>query len=127
VTEATFEAEWARCSPWLDAALASLPARTHELSHVRQAVETGEATFWPGASSAAVVQIETYPLLKAANIWLAGGDLTELRDVMRPRFEAWAVQMGCRWASATGRQGFGRAIGYRPIHWTCAKELTPCP
>lgn len=120
-----FEAEWARCSPWLEAALASMPARTHDLIHILAEVEAGNATFWPGTNAAAVVQIEVYPLLQAANVWLAGGDLQELRDVMRPRFEAWAIEHGCDYVSVTGRHGFGRALGYEPIHWTCAKELTP--
>lgn len=118
------EADWSRCAAWLEAALDAMPARTHDLTHVWAEIDAGNAQFWPGERSAAVTQIEVYPLLSAASVWLAGGDLSELRDVMRPKFEAWAKANGCRFVSATGRQGFGRAIGYHPIHWTCAKELT---
>lgn len=83
----------------------------------------GNARLWLGERSAAVTQIEEHPRLKALTVWLAGGDLGELKDVLLPQAEAFARAQGCRFLAVTGRQGWARTLGYRPIHWTCAKEL----
>ena len=115
--------EWARVAPWLDAALDFMPVRTHGLSDVRAAIECGDAQLWAGRKCAVVTQLEIHPLVTALSVWLAGGDLIEIRDEIQPVAEAWARARGCRFIVATGRQGWGRALGYKPIHWTCAKEL----
>lgn len=114
--------EWDRCEPWLIDALDRSPP-THTIDDVRTAVMRGEAKLWAGRNAAAVTQIEVHPQLKALSVWLAGGDLEELRDEMLPQAEVFAREQGCRYVAVTGRQGWARALGYRPLHWTCAKEL----
>ena len=123
MTDQLFEAEWARCAGWLQAALERAPP-THTLDDVKVEVRCGNAKFWHGRASAAITQIEVSPRTKALTVWLAGGDLAELRDEMLPRAEAFAREQGCRFVAVTGRPGWARALGYRPLHWTCAKELT---
>lgn len=117
-----FDAEWERCAPWIESALAHA-GRTHTIDDVKAVVERREARFWAGTNAAMVTEINTYPQFAALNFWLAGGDLAELRDELRPAAEAWARSLGCRYAAVVGRLGWARALGYRPIHFTCAKEL----
>ena len=117
-----FDVQWAFCAPLLQAALDAGPP-THTLDDVCVAVFAGEARLWVGRRSAAVTQIETFPRCWALTVWLAGGDLGELRDEMLPQAEVAARAQGCRFVAVTGRAGWARALGYRPVHWTCAKEM----
>lgn len=118
----TFDEEWDRCAPWIEAALVHANG-THTLGDVKASVIRRDARFWAGRNAAMVTEVNDYPQFKALNFWLAGGDLAELRDEMRPAAEAWAKTLGCRYAAVIGRLGWARALGYRPIHHTCAKEL----
>lgn len=119
----SFAAEWARCAPWLEAALAHAHG-THALSDVREMVERREARFWAGRRAAMVTEVHEFPRMRVLHFWLAGGDLAELRDEMRPLAEAWGREQGCTRATISGRRGWARALGYAPLAWTCAKELT---
>lgn len=119
-----FDSEWARCAPWLQAALDEGPP-THTLEDVKACIERREAMFWAGRKAAMVTEINIYPRCKALHFWLAGGDLAELRDELRPMAEAHAVRNGCQFVSIAGRRGWSRALGYRPVHYTCVKELLP--
>jgi hypothetical protein len=121
----SFEAEWARCAPWLEAALAHA-GRTHSLRDVRAAVERGEARFWPGAASALVAAIETDPGDRRLLIWLAGGAREELEADVLPLAETWGRENGCRRALIIGRAGWERTLkskGYAPLARIVAKDL----
>ena len=120
-----FEHEWARCAPWLQAAL-DHAGRTHSLADVRQAIARGEAGFWPGAASALVAVVETDPGERRLLIWLAGGDRSELEETLLPRVEAWGRAGGCRRALVIGRDGWARTLrpkGYVPLARIIAKDL----
>ena len=117
--------DWARCGPWLDAALAHA-GRTHALADVRAMVDAGAAQAWAGARSAMVTVVEDDPRERRLLIWLAGGDLGELVERLRPAAEAWARSQGCRRALVIGRAGWERALapkGYAPLARIIAKEL----
>jgi hypothetical protein len=121
----TFAVEWARCAPWLQAAL-DHAGRTHRLDDVRAAIESGEARFWPGAASALVAVVETDPGERRLLIWLAGGDRPELEAVLLPKAEAWARERCCRRVLVIGREGWARTLkpkGYAPLARIIAKEL----
>jgi hypothetical protein len=121
----SFEADWARCAPWLDAALAHA-GRTHCLADVKAAVESGQARLWAGAHSALVAVIETDPGDRRLLIWLAGGDREELETETLPLAEAWGREGGCRRALVIGRAGWERTLktkGYAPLARIVAKEL----
>lgn len=120
-----FEDEWARCSPWIEAAL-EYGLGTHTLDDVRRIVGEGHAQFWPGRSGAIVTEIQVYPQGKVLHFWLAGGDFDELVQRLRPAIEAWGRAMGCTRSTITGRPGWLRAMkphGYAPQWATCMKEL----
>ena len=121
----SLEADWARCAPWLDAALAHA-GHTHGLDDVKAAVERGEARFWAGARSALVAVIETDPGERRLLIWLAGGDREELETETLPLVEAWGREVGCRRALVIGRAGWERTLkskGYAPLARIVAKDL----
>ena len=121
----TFDDDWARCAPWLDAALAHA-GRTHSLADVRALVTAGDARFWPGRACALVAVVEHDPGELRLLIWLAGGDRDELEAEILPRAEAWGRDMGCRRAVVIGRIGWERALktkGYAPLARLIAKEL----
>jgi hypothetical protein len=120
-----FDLEWARCAPWLDAALAHA-GRTHGLADVRALVEAGEARLWAGRESAAVAALERDPCERRLLIWLAGGALSELRDELLPSVEAWGRERGCRRVVVIGRAGWERTLkskGYAPLARLIAKDL----
>jgi hypothetical protein len=122
----SFEAEWARCAPWLEAAL-DHAGRTHSLADVRAAVERDEARFWPGPRSALVAVIETDPEDRRLLIWLAGGERQELETAILPMAEAWGRESGCRRALVIGRDGWARTLkskGYAPLARIVGKDLT---
>jgi hypothetical protein len=102
---------WARCSPYLERAL----ARTGDgetLPMVEQAITEERAWFWPTAKSAAVMQIT-----KDCHFWLAGGDLGDLLSHYAEA-ERWAAQHGCDRMTLRGRPGWQRTLaplGFRPL------------
>lgn len=121
----TFEAEWTRCAPWIQAAL-DASGRTHDLTDVETMVRNREARFWAGANAALVTTIEEFPRRKVLQLWLAGGDLEELVSDMRPRVEDWAREQGCESVWIVGRAGWARQLsaeGYAPAACIVAKDL----
>src|SRR3954470_6587026 len=104
-----FEAEWRRCRPWLEAAL-EYDGGFYGIEDIRAEVEAGEAQFWPGERSAVVTQVWPFPKVRALHYWLAGGELSELRDTLQPTIEAWAAGQGCTRAIIAGRRGWLRTL-----------------
>jgi len=120
---AAFEAEWARCEAWISSAL-DLSGGTHSIEDVKAAVESGEARLWGWDRSAVVTEVQTWPRAKFLLIWLAGGDLKELRDVMLPLMEEYGREQGCSRSYVVGRPGWAKALpGYRTVAVSIAKEL----
>ena len=117
-----FEADWARVSPWIKAALKYDP--THNIDDVKARIVARQARLWAGTACAVVTEIFTWPRMKTLQVWLAGGDLTELREVWKPVIEDFARAEGCSLVVITGRQGWGRALGYEPATYSCVKDLT---
>jgi hypothetical protein len=117
-----FEAEWARCSAWLEAAL-DHALGAYGLTDVKARVMNRTARFWAGSGAAAVTVIERHANFPTLSIWLAGGDLEELRGEMLPQMEAYGREQGCRLVTIIGRKGWSRALDYKPLYHVCAKEL----
>lgn len=121
----SLEAEWARCSPWIDAALAHA-GRTHDLADVLELIKAGDAQFWPGRGAAMVTEVTDFPRAKVLSLWLAGGDLGELINELRPKAEAWGRAQGCAQVTILGRSGWERALrdcGYEPAARLVMKDL----
>ncbi|MBP2301577.1 hypothetical protein [Azospirillum picis] len=117
-----FDEQWARCEPWLAAALEHAHG-THLIEDIREGCLAGNLQFWPGKSAAIVTEICTYPRLKAVNFFLVGGDLEELL-AMKPVIEAWAKRLGCTRAQCGGRFGWERVLkDYRRACVVLEKEI----
>jgi hypothetical protein len=117
---------WLRCRPYIEAAL-ERAGGTHAIEDVARLIGEGRAHFWPGERCAVVTEFHDYPRLKACNLWLLGGDLSELMR-MRSAIEAWARAQGCTRILGGGpRRGWRRLLaphGYRPGWIIYCKELT---
>jgi hypothetical protein len=121
----SFEAEWARVAPWLEAAL-DHAGRTHSLADVEAAIRRGEARLWAGLRSALVAAVESDPGERRLLIWLAGGAREELETDTLPLVEAWGRERGCRRVLVIGRAGWERTLkskGYAPLARIVAKDL----
>jgi hypothetical protein len=118
-----FEIEWARCAPFIEGALAHAGG-THTLADVKEMVLQREARFWAGRRAALITCIEEYPRTRWLLLWLAGGDLAELTEQLRPAAEAYGRREGCRRVVIIGRPGWERRLtDYSPIARVIAKEL----
>jgi hypothetical protein len=116
----TFEGEWARCAPWLQAAL-DRAGEGFGLDYVLAEVMAHRATFWPFRDAALVTELVQTDGAREANFWLAGGSLRCLLN-MRPHIETRLVADGYTAITIIGRSGWARALrafGYRP----CGEEL----
>lgn len=113
--------EFDRCWPWMEEALESVAYRygnvvwpPYHKEHIWQRIENKRAVFWPGRDCAILTEIVNYPTgLKDHNTWLAGGKLTEIRDMI-PGIEEWGRANGCHRQVGSGRRGWVRVFdGYR--------------
>lgn len=103
---------WSRLKPLL------LPALAHAgdlftLDDVWQAVQNGQAQFWPAANSVVITEIKVYPRGKVLNVWLAGGRLEEIM-VLTGYIKKFAKEQGCARITMQGRRGWARILGMRP-------------
>lgn len=118
--------QWERCKGWIAAALEH-DGGHYSIEDVWREVLGGQAIFWPGNKSAVITQFWNFPRARACNIWLAGGDMTELLDHMQPIIEDFARRAGCSEMMIAGRHGWVRAMapyGYKQIFTVVQKALS---
>ncbi|WP_269715752.1 hypothetical protein [Caulobacter sp. NIBR2454] len=125
MTNETPEAAWERCKPLIAAALEH-GYGTHTIDDVLAQIVRGDAVFWPGERSAIVTMFHDNPQGRSLHFWLAGGDMEEIANEMRPCIELWGKSEGCTRATIAGRPGWIRAlrdVGYGAPMSVCMKEL----
>ena len=64
----------------LESAL-SFSGGTHKFDDLAWLVQEGEMQFWPAQRSCAVTQIVSYPQMRTLHVFLAAGDLMEIKDM----------------------------------------------
>jgi hypothetical protein len=103
-----FDSEWERCRQYLE------PALDHAwtIDAVEAEIRQNRATLWPMERSAAVTALHEYPNGRVLRLWLAGGDLDELRHFM-PAADNYARWQGCIAVECEGRVGWERVL---PAH-----------
>jgi hypothetical protein len=99
--------EWVRCRGYIEAALEHVD--THTIEDVEAGILAGLYVFWPASKSAAITEIQVFPRAKHMHIFLAGGDLDELRSMV-PMWQSWARFNGCGKVTLCGRRGWERAL-----------------
>jgi len=82
---------------------------THTYDDVVDAVEKGEAQFWPGPHSCIVTQIDDQPRRKILQFFIASGHQVELEAMMHG-IMAWGREEGCGTARMVGRKGWVKSF-----------------
>jgi len=99
---------------------------SHSFEDIKKAVEKGELQFWPGFSSVIITEIVQVPRYRALNLFLAGGNIPELR-AMLPELEKFAGQVGADRIILNGRKGWLRSFlvheGYAEKTVTLEKKI----
>lgn len=96
---------------------------THTIDEIFAGVMRGELQLWVGNHSAGITEVVTYPRCKAVRIFLAGGDLEEMKHMERVLSEG-ARELGFDRIEIGGRRGFLRAlVGYEELCTYVMKEL----
>ena len=119
-------ADLERLAPQLRAALAHAGG-THTLDDVHAGITAGRYQLWPGERSVIVTELQIYPQQKVLCLFLAGGELPELR-LMLPFVLAWGRDVEhCTRAAIIGRAGWARTFltkeGWRPTALVLEKDL----
>lgn len=128
------ERNWKRALPYIEAALVHAHG-SHTPDDILAGISAGKLQLWIGERCAAVSEIQNYPRKRALNMFLAGGDLEELKS-LTPGIEAFARAQACSSVQATARLTKGAKAklrdwlawlltwpDYDPGHLLCIKEL----
>ena len=97
-----------RVRPWLEAAL-RYSGDTHEWEDVVQGLIDGRMQLWAGDKSAAVTEILVYPRKKVLHVFLAGGTMSQLIDMIDDVAQ-WGKTQGCTGMTLSGRNGWKRIL-----------------
>lgn len=99
---------WAKHRKNIETAL-SKAGDTHNSKDVLDGIMSGLYQFWPGETACLVTQVIDFPNERHLHIFVAAGDLNEIRD-MYPYVEGWAKENGCVKATLMGRKGWSRSF-----------------
>ena len=116
--------EFERCKPYIEAAL-EYTGGTHDIIDIYEGLYKGTMQLWPAEKSCLVTEIINYPKMKCLNIFLGGGDLTEIMS-MHEDVILWAKDQGCSALNMTGRFGWKKPLleyGWKPMHSSYVKEI----
>ena len=94
--------EWERCRGWIAAAL-EYTGGTHTIDDVLAAIVSGRAFLLAGERSALVCEVQVYPQMRVLHIWLAGGELAELRT-LNEQMDELARHLKCQRVTISGRR-----------------------
>jgi hypothetical protein len=89
---------------------------THRITDVIDLVKAGRAQFWEHGDGVIITEFNDFPLMRTVNYWQIFGRLEDCL-ALDARITDCAIREGCRFATATGRKGWGRAgapYGWRP-------------
>ena len=98
---------------------------THVFDDVQQAILEGRMQIWPGKRSVAVTEIIEYARKKVLHVFLAGGDMAELIDMIDSA-AAWGRTQGCTSLTMSGRRGWERVLGrhgVKPVLIVMEREI----
>lgn len=91
-------------------------SNTHTFDDVCSSVLQKQVAFWPLENSFLITEIVVYPQQRHLHIWLAGGDLDEIKAMQHSMVQH-AKENGCSIITLSGRAGWVKAledIGWKP-------------
>lgn len=98
---------------------------THTYEDVLELISIGEMFFWPASKSCMVTEIVQYPRKRALHVFLAAGDLEEIKN-MECSLIAFAKSLKCSALSMSGRKGWTKALrdmNWEEAHTTLVKQI----
>ena len=98
---------------------------THLWEDIVEAVDQKDMFFWPGKRSAAITEVLEFPRKRCMHIFLAAGDMEELKE-MEPCFVEFAKHFECDFVSLSGRAGWKKSLkdmGYKAAHISLFKKV----
>jgi hypothetical protein len=116
--------ELERCRPWIEAAL-EYSGGTHRFEDIELGIQEGRMQFWPAPAAAAITEVVVYPQSKALHVFLAGGEMAQLLDMIESA-AAWGKDQGCSSMTMSGRKGWERVLGghgWRPAMVVMEREI----
>jgi hypothetical protein len=112
------------CRPWIEDALA-YSGGTHTFEDVEQRILESHLQLWPAERGCAVTEIVIYPRKKVLHVFLAGGEMDQIIDMIDSAV-AWSKTQGCTSMTIAGRHGWRRVLekyGYKPVLTVLEKEF----
>ena len=113
-----------RCKPWIEDALEYCNG-THEFNDIVLGIAESRMQLWAAPRGCIVTEIVVYPRKKVLNLFLAGGELEQLKD-MNTDITNWAISHGCTGGTLTCRLGWKKArapLGWKLINAQYALEV----
>ena len=98
---------------------------THSFGDIVNGVAGQDMQFWPMEKSCLVTEIVTYPNSRALHIFLAAGDLDEIKSI-DDTLAMFGKQIYAQFISLSGRRGWVKALDdldYKVAHVTMFKEI----
>ena len=87
---------------------------THTFDDIVGMIAQGRVRWWPLPNSFLVTEVLEYPQAKHYHVFLAGGDLEEIKSTQKA-LEAAAEQCGCCKLTLSGRRGWIKAL--KDLNW----------
>lgn len=97
-----------RCRPWIEAALQH-SGGSHSFEDIQAGIASGVMQLWPAPKGCAVTEIVQFPQKRVLHIFLAGGEMAQLFDMIESA-AAWGKVQGCAAITVAGREGWKRAL-----------------
>ena len=113
-----------RCREWIEDAL-EYSGGTHCFDDVADGVRSGRMQLWQGPEGCAVTEIVVYPRSKALHVFLAGGKMEQIIDMIDSAVE-WGRAVGCDTMTVAGRPGWERVLqkyGWHYASTILAREI----
>lgn len=82
---------------------------THDWQDIVEGVASSKMQLWCNEDAAAITELVCYPRKKVLNVFLAGGDMTQLLEMLESA-KAWAKLEGCDGIMMSGRRGWLRVL-----------------
>lgn len=99
---------------------------THTFDDICHMVISGRLRWWPLPNSFMITEISEYPRQKHYHVFMAGGDLAEIKATQQALVAA-ARLAGCSTITLGGRRGWVKALkdlGWEESHTCAAYSLT---